>query len=72
MPAALLGLAGVLVSLSVAGAWVSFGRPGYPLSALLIAPLYAARKIPLYVGLLGRRQRDWVRTKREPGPRSDR
>ncbi|HEN8800615.1 glycosyltransferase [Pseudomonas sp. CM25] len=55
---ALLGLAVVL-------AWARFCRELIPFSVLLYAPFYAARKIPLYLSFLIRRQVEWVRSKRD-------
>jgi cellulose synthase/poly-beta-1,6-N-acetylglucosamine synthase-like glycosyltransferase len=55
---ALLGLAIVL-------AWARFCRELIPFSVLLYAPFYAARKVPLYLGFLIRRQVEWVRSKRD-------
>ena len=67
----LLGPTGGLVVLSIGAAWLRFGRKDYPLATLLAAPLYVLRKVPLYVDFLARRrQRDWVRTEREPDGRS--
>ena len=66
-PALLAGLAVGLVLASILAAWLRFGRRHYPASVLLKAPLYSLAKIPLYFGFVGRRQRDWVRTQREPG-----
>jgi len=36
-----------------------------PFSVLLYAPFYAAKKIPLYLGFLLKRQVEWVRSKRD-------
>ncbi|WP_455885958.1 glycosyltransferase family 2 protein [Pseudomonas rustica] len=55
---AMLGLAVVL-------AWARFCRELIPFSVLLYAPFYAARKIPLYLGFLIKRQVEWVRSKRD-------
>lgn len=58
---------GALVMLGVAVllAWGRFSRELIPFSVLLYAPFYAARKIPLYLGFLIKRQVDWVRSKRD-------
>lgn len=69
VPAALLGVAGSLLLLAIALAWVSQGRRVLPLSTLLVAPFYMLRKVPLYASFFtGRRQREWVRTARERRP----
>jgi len=58
---------GALVMLGVAVllAWGRFSRELIPFSVLLYAPFYAARKIPLYLGFLIKRQVEWVRSKRD-------
>lgn len=71
VPTILLGIVGSLVFLSITEAWISFGRRAFPLSTLLIVPFYIFKKIPMYVGFLGRRKRDWVRTEREPGSQNE-
>ncbi|PYB73819.1 glycosyl transferase [Pseudomonas sp. LB-090624] len=60
---ALAGLA--LLGFAVVLAWARFCRELIPFSVLLYAPFYAARKIPLYLGFLIRRQVEWVRSKRD-------
>ena len=60
---ALAGLA--LLGLAVVLAWARFCRELIPFSVLLYAPFYAARKIPLYLSFLIRRQVEWVRSKRD-------
>ncbi|MFJ4386319.1 glycosyltransferase family 2 protein [Pseudomonas sp. NPDC089408] len=60
---ALAGLA--LLGLAVLLAWARFCRELIPFSVLLYAPFYAARKIPLYLSFLIRRQVEWVRSKRD-------
>lgn len=66
LPARLAGTALALVLVGVAAAWLRYGRRDYPASVLLTAPLYSLGKIPLYLGFVARRQKDWVRTAREP------
>lgn len=46
-------------------AWSRCGREIISFMSLLYAPLYAAKKIPLYLGFLFKRQVDWVRSKRD-------
>ncbi|MGE8058481.1 glycosyltransferase family 2 protein [Pseudomonas sp. NPDC089547] len=58
---AALAMLGVAVLL----AWARFCRELIPFSVLLYAPFYAARKIPLYLGFLIKRQVEWVRSKRD-------
>lgn len=66
-PAVLAAVALALVFTSALLAWLRYGRADYEASVLLAAPIYALRKLPLYLDfLLGRRQQAWVRTQREP------
>ncbi|HDS1695009.1 MULTISPECIES: glycosyltransferase family 2 protein [Pseudomonas] len=60
---ALAGLA--LLAFAVVLAWARFCREVIPFSVLLYAPFYAARKIPLYLSFLIKRQVEWVRSKRD-------
>jgi cellulose synthase/poly-beta-1,6-N-acetylglucosamine synthase-like glycosyltransferase len=50
----------------VALAWLKEGRSVIGLSAALSLPLYIVWKLPVYLKLVGKRQTDWIRTKR-PG-----
>jgi len=54
-----------MLALAVVLAWARFCRELIPFSVLLYAPFYAARKIPLYLGFLIKRQVEWVRSKRD-------
>ncbi|MCE1114513.1 MULTISPECIES: glycosyltransferase family 2 protein [Pseudomonas] len=65
LPAMLATLAVVLLGSAVLLAWARFCREQMPFSVLLYAPCYAAKKIPLYLGFLVRRQVEWVRSKRD-------
>ena len=56
----------VLVGLSVVLSWNRYGRNIISLYALACAPVYALRKVPIYIGFLLSRQLDWVRSKRDP------
>ncbi|MEJ0005650.1 MAG: glycosyltransferase family 2 protein [Steroidobacteraceae bacterium] len=55
-----------LVAVSVLLSWYHYGRDVISLYALASAPVYALRKIPIYVGFLLSRQLEWVRSKRDP------
>ncbi len=55
----------VMLILAVGLAWVRFGRAVVPFSILLLAGVYAFRKIPLYAAFLVRRQVTWIRSKRD-------
>ena len=50
---------------SILLAWARCGREIISFAALLYAPFYAAKKIPLYLGFLLKRQVDWIRSKRD-------
>ena len=55
----------VLVAAAVLVAWRGEGRRLIRLRELFGLPLYIAAKVPVYLRLLGRRQVEWVRTKRD-------
>jgi cellulose synthase/poly-beta-1,6-N-acetylglucosamine synthase-like glycosyltransferase len=46
--------------------WAVHCREQIPLQALLLAPLYAVLKLPIYGAFLWKRQLQWVRTARDP------
>jgi hypothetical protein len=54
-----------MLMITILLAWSQFGRAIIAFSALLYAPLYALKKIPLYLGFLVKRQVEWVRSKRD-------
>lgn len=61
-----LGLAApLLLAVAVLAAWAQFGRAILTGPELAYAPLYALRKIPLYLAFLVRRQVGWVRSARD-------
>ena len=65
LPLAVAAAALALFAAAIALAWVRHGRGVVSARELLGAPLYALRKVPLYVRFLTGRQRDWVRTERD-------
>lgn len=65
LPLALAAAAWGLLTTAVFLAWGACGRPLVSLAELLRAPLYALAKLPLYRDFLGRRQGDWVRSRRD-------
>jgi cellulose synthase/poly-beta-1,6-N-acetylglucosamine synthase-like glycosyltransferase len=65
IPAILLAIEGLLVVISVVGAWAKFGRADIPVQALLAAPSYMLWKIPLYFAFLVRPQTKWNKTERD-------
>jgi len=61
-----VAVAGVmLVAAAVLVAWRRNGRDLIGLRELAGLPLYIAAKLPMYLRLLGKRQVEWVRTKRD-------
>jgi len=55
----------LLLDAAVLVAWWCEGRRLIGLRELLGLPLYIAAKLPMYLRLLGKRQVEWVRTKRD-------
>jgi cellulose synthase/poly-beta-1,6-N-acetylglucosamine synthase-like glycosyltransferase len=68
-PAIILLSAAVLAGGAVFVAWAKFARKMLPLSTLVAAPVYIAWKLPIYLKMLGSREKAWVRTERAPGDR---
>ena len=63
-PALTLASSVVLAGFAVLLAWGKFARKQLPLSTLVGAPLYIAWKLPIYLKLVHRREKTWVRTER--------
>jgi cellulose synthase/poly-beta-1,6-N-acetylglucosamine synthase-like glycosyltransferase len=63
-PALTLASSVVLAGFAVLLAWGKFGRKLLPLASLVGAPVYIAWKLPIYLKLLTRREKTWVRTER--------
>lgn len=63
-PLSLGGAAALLLATAVLLAWSRYGRQNLPLRILLLAPLYALGKTPLYLRFLRARQQEWVRSRR--------
>jgi glycosyltransferase involved in cell wall biosynthesis len=55
----------LLLAVGIGLAWRKYGRHILSLGDLARALMYALRKIPLYARFLGRRQSEWVRSKRD-------
>jgi cellulose synthase/poly-beta-1,6-N-acetylglucosamine synthase-like glycosyltransferase len=65
IPTIFLAIEGLLVFISIVGAWVKFGRDDFPVRTLLAVPKYILGKIPLYLAfIIGKRETIWNRTKR--------
>ncbi|WP_439626245.1 glycosyltransferase family 2 protein [Gemmata sp.] len=63
-PAGVLSAACAIAALGLTAAWLRFGRSVLPVRTLLRVPLYAVRKVPLYLGFITKPQAEWVRTER--------
>lgn len=55
----------LLLAVGIGLAWRKYGRHILSLGDLARTLMYALRKIPLYARFLGRRQSEWVRSKRD-------
>jgi hypothetical protein len=66
LPATFLVIEGLLLFISIVGAWAKFGRADLPVMALLAVPAYILWKVPLYLAFLVRPQTKWIRTERDP------
>lgn len=65
IPAIVLAIEGLLIVISIVGAWAKFGRADISGLTLLAVPFYILWKIPLYFAFLVRPQSKWVRTERD-------
>lgn len=65
VPALIASIGMLLLGLAIISAWAKFGREIVSIVALLYAPFYILKKIPLYLNFLLKRQVDWVRSKRD-------
>jgi len=65
IPAIFVGLEGVLILLSIIGAWAKFCREDIPVQTLLTVPFYILWKIPLYFAFLVKPENKWIRTERD-------
>ena len=68
VPLIILGTAFLTIGIAVLAGWAVHCREKIPARTLLLVPLYAAWKIPLYAAFLWRRQQQWVRTARDSAP----
>lgn len=65
VPLVIATTSAALLPLVVLAAWVKFGRQIVSASDLALAPIYALRKLPIYLKFLVARQLHWVRAKRD-------
>jgi cellulose synthase/poly-beta-1,6-N-acetylglucosamine synthase-like glycosyltransferase len=63
-PSATLCIAALTTAILIALAWLRFARDRLPARDLLLLPVYAAVKLPLYLSFWRRPQHEWVRTPR--------
>ena len=70
-PALILAIAGLLIFISILGAWAKFGRANISGLVLLTIPFYILWKIPLYFAFLVKPQTKWIRTKRDIFPAAE-
>lgn len=64
-PLAISLLSLALIGSATVVAWLRFGAGTVSGSELLLAPIYAVRKLPIYLSFLVRRQTEWIRAKRD-------
>lgn len=64
LPLSITAGACAALGLTVVVCWAGWGHQAVTASQLARAPLYALRKIPLYLRFFKRRQTDWVRSQR--------
>ena len=69
-PVALIGGSLVLAGIALILAWARYARAYLPISAALAIPGYILWKLPIYLRFLIGREKDWVRTGRDPASTS--
>jgi cellulose synthase/poly-beta-1,6-N-acetylglucosamine synthase-like glycosyltransferase len=62
---ALISSPGLTVTAAVSLAWWRFGRGLVPFRGLIAAPVYAMRKLPLYLAAIGKRESTWTASERD-------
>ncbi len=65
IPGILLAIEGVILAISIFGAWANFGRDDVSGRTLLTIPFYILSKITLYLAFLVKPQTKWIRTERD-------
>lgn len=65
LPVLLCAAALTTLGTAVMSAWMKFGRDTVSAVELLLTPVYAVLKLPVYIGFVIRRQSAWVRSKRD-------
>ncbi len=64
-PGILLAIEGLILAISIFGAWAKFGRDDVSGITLLTIPFYILSKITLYLAFLIKPQTKWIRTERD-------
>lgn len=70
-PAVALAAGLLAVLLGILASWAKFGRDRLPFSTLAAAPFYVLWKVPIYLALLFKPQKAWVRTERTAEAKPD-
>jgi cellulose synthase/poly-beta-1,6-N-acetylglucosamine synthase-like glycosyltransferase len=70
LPAVVLGGFAVFAVGAIFASWMKYGRRMLPLTSLLAAPLYIMWKLPIYLKIVGSREKTWVRTDRKESDRT--
>ena len=65
VPAILVSIAGIFLSIGVLVGWSKFGRKDLPLKNLVAIPFYILSKIPIYLRFLIKPQSRWLKTERD-------
>ncbi|MDJ0615321.1 MAG: glycosyltransferase family 2 protein [Calothrix sp. MO_192.B10] len=65
IPGILLAIEGLILAISIFGAWAKFGRNDVSGLTLLAVPFYIFSKITLYINFLVKPQTKWIRTERD-------
>ena len=65
VPAILVSIAGIFLSIGVLVGWSKFGRKDLPLKNLVAIPFYILSKIPIYLKFLIKPQSRWLKTERD-------
>lgn len=64
IPLVISAITALLFASAVFFTWRRFGRDVLPPAAVFKIPLYVVSKVPLYLGFIFKREREWVKTKR--------
>jgi hypothetical protein len=65
VPLVMLLTASIGLAAAVLAGWATYCREQVPLVALVAAPCYIVRKLPVYLAFLVTRRQQWVTTQRD-------